>query len=261
MSAEFERQGRFPRPPVQDAARRRDVLEQKPDEAEQAAPARSASPPRRPRRTPSRPRRRSPKPRPKRLRREPAPLPEPPLARNPPGRRRRAGGRGCARAWRARRRRSPRASRTSSPSRSCPPTCWRISRTCWCAPISASRAATRIAALVGKGRYDKQIAPEEVRAILAEEVERVLDPGGQAAGDRRRQKALRHPRRRRQRLRQDHDHRQARAKFSAEGKSLMLAAGDTFRAAAIEQLRIWGGRMNVAGHRPRAGRRRGGPRL
>ncbi len=35
------------------------------------------------------------------------------------------------------------------------------------------------------------------------------------------------------------------AKFSAEGKSLMLAAGDTFRAAAIEQLRIWGGRMNV----------------
>ena len=29
-------------------------------------------------------------------------------------------------------------------------------------------AATRIAALVGKGRYDKQIAPEEVRAILAD---------------------------------------------------------------------------------------------
>jgi len=37
-------------------------------------------------------------------------------------------------------------------------------------------AATRIAALVGKGRYDKQIAPEDVRAILAEEVERVLTP-------------------------------------------------------------------------------------
>ena len=30
------------------------------------------------------------------------------------------------------------------------------------------------------------------------------------------------------------------AKFRAEGKSVMLAAGDTFRAAAIEQLQIWG---------------------
>jgi fused signal recognition particle receptor len=35
------------------------------------------------------------------------------------------------------------------------------------------------------------------------------------------------------------------AKFAAEGKSLMLAAGDTFRAAAIEQLRIWGERANA----------------
>jgi fused signal recognition particle receptor len=32
------------------------------------------------------------------------------------------------------------------------------------------------------------------------------------------------------------------AKFSAEGKKVMLAAGDTFRAAAIEQLKIWGER-------------------
>jgi fused signal recognition particle receptor len=32
------------------------------------------------------------------------------------------------------------------------------------------------------------------------------------------------------------------AKFAAEGKRVILAAGDTFRAAAIEQLRIWGKR-------------------
>jgi fused signal recognition particle receptor len=32
------------------------------------------------------------------------------------------------------------------------------------------------------------------------------------------------------------------AKFRAEGKKVMLAAGDTFRAAAIDQLRIWGTR-------------------
>jgi fused signal recognition particle receptor len=106
-------------------------------------------------------------------------------------------------------------------------------------------AATRIAALVGKGRYDKQIAPEEVRTILAEEVERVLAPvarpleidagkkpfvilvvGVNGSGKTTTIGKL-------------------CAKFSAEGKTLMLAAGDTFRAAAIEQLRIWGGRMNV----------------
>jgi fused signal recognition particle receptor len=106
-------------------------------------------------------------------------------------------------------------------------------------------AATRIAALVGKGRYDKQIAPEEVRAILAEEVERALAPvakpleidaskkpfvilvvGVNGSGKTTTIGKL-------------------AAKFAAEGKSLMLAAGDTFRAAAIEQLKIWGGRMNA----------------
>jgi fused signal recognition particle receptor len=106
-------------------------------------------------------------------------------------------------------------------------------------------AATRIAALVGKGRYDKQIAPEEVRAILADEVERVLAPvarpleidaakkpfvilvvGVNGSGKTTTIGKL-------------------SAKFSSEGKKLMLAAGDTFRAAAIEQLKIWGGRMNV----------------
>ncbi|MEQ9545536.1 MAG: signal recognition particle-docking protein FtsY [Marinobacter sp.] len=34
-------------------------------------------------------------------------------------------------------------------------------------------------------------------------------------------------------------------KFQDEGKSVMLAAGDTFRAAAVEQLQVWGERNNV----------------
>ncbi|VAW46151.1 Signal recognition particle receptor FtsY [hydrothermal vent metagenome] len=34
-------------------------------------------------------------------------------------------------------------------------------------------------------------------------------------------------------------------KFQSEGKSVMLAAGDTFRAAAVEQLQTWGERNNV----------------
>jgi len=36
------------------------------------------------------------------------------------------------------------------------------------------------------------------------------------------------------------------AKFRAEGRSVLLAAGDTFRAAAIDQLNIWGGRSGAA---------------
>ncbi len=35
-------------------------------------------------------------------------------------------------------------------------------------------------------------------------------------------------------------------KLQAEGKSVMLAAGDTFRAAAVEQLQVWGERNNIA---------------
>ncbi len=33
--------------------------------------------------------------------------------------------------------------------------------------------------------------------------------------------------------------------FQAEGKSVMLAAGDTFRAAAVEQLQVWGERNDI----------------
>ncbi|GAB7194121.1 signal recognition particle-docking protein FtsY [Dickeya oryzae] len=33
--------------------------------------------------------------------------------------------------------------------------------------------------------------------------------------------------------------------YQAQGKSVMLAAGDTFRAAAVEQLQVWGQRNNV----------------
>ena len=48
-------------------------------------------------------------------------------------------------------------------------------------------------------------------------------------------------------------------KFKSEGKSVLLAAGDTFRAGAIEQLEVWGTRVGVdvvkqqAGSDPAAG--------
>ncbi|OZI14317.1 signal recognition particle-docking protein FtsY [Sodalis-like symbiont of Philaenus spumarius] len=34
--------------------------------------------------------------------------------------------------------------------------------------------------------------------------------------------------------------------YQAEGKSVMLAAGDTFRAAAVEQLQVWGDRNHIS---------------
>ena len=40
------------------------------------------------------------------------------------------------------------------------------------------------------------------------------------------------------------------ARFRGEGRSVMLAAGDTFRAAAIEQLKIWGERARRPGRSP-----------
>ncbi|MET7247213.1 signal recognition particle-docking protein FtsY [Methylobacterium sp. EM32] len=105
--------------------------------------------------------------------------------------------------------------------------------------------ATRIAEAVGKGRYEKGIAPDEVRAILATEVERALDPvaqplvidttkkpfvilmiGVNGAGKTTTIGKL-------------------TQKFRAQGHSVMLAAGDTFRAAAIEQLRVWGERTGA----------------
>ena len=105
--------------------------------------------------------------------------------------------------------------------------------------------AARIAAAIGEGRYDKQVSDDEVKAILAAEVEKVLAPVAKplAVGA---AQAVRHPGGRRQRLGQDHHHRQARGANSApKAASVMLAAGDTFRAAAIDQLKIWGGRTGA----------------
>ncbi len=42
-------------------------------------------------------------------------------------------------------------------------------------------------------------------------------------------------------------------KFKAEGKSVLLAAADTFRAAAIEQLEIWGQRVGCEVIRHKSG--------
>jgi fused signal recognition particle receptor len=106
-------------------------------------------------------------------------------------------------------------------------------------------AASRISEAVGKGRYDKEISPDEVKNILASEVEKVLAPvakplaidatkkpfvilvvGVNGSGKTTTIGKL-------------------ASKLHSDGHKIMLAAGDTFRAAAIEQLRIWGERTNA----------------
>jgi fused signal recognition particle receptor len=106
-------------------------------------------------------------------------------------------------------------------------------------------AAAQVAKAVGSARYDKDIEPEQVREILAHEVERILEPVALP-------------------LEIDHQRRpfvvlvvgvngsgktttiaKLTAKWTGEGKRVMLAAGDTFRAAAVEQLRVWGARLNA----------------
>ena len=48
-----------------------------------------------------------------------------------------------------------------------------------------------------------------------------------------------------QRVWKDHDAGKLAQQWQAEGKKVMLAAGDTFRAAAVEQLQIWGTRTGT----------------
>jgi fused signal recognition particle receptor len=103
----------------------------------------------------------------------------------------------------------------------------------------------RIVEEVSKGRYNKDISPEEVREVLAREVAQVLAPvakplvidpgrkphvilmvGVNGTGKTTTIGKLAN-------------------RFVSEGKSVVLAAGDTFRAAAIDQLKVWGDRMGV----------------
>ncbi len=104
------------------------------------------------------------------------------------------------------------------------------------------QTAAAVADKVGEGRYNKSVTPEEVKAILAGEMEKILADvakplvidaaakpfvilvvGVNGSGKTTTIGKL-------------------AARFSAERHKVMLAAGDTFRAAAIEQIKIWGDR-------------------
>jgi fused signal recognition particle receptor len=105
--------------------------------------------------------------------------------------------------------------------------------------------AARLVEKLGRERFGKEVTDEEVRAAFADDIAEILQPvatslaiepahkphvvlvvGVNGSGKTTTIAKLAHL-------------------FKADGKKVMLAAGDTFRAAAVEQLKVWGERAGV----------------
>jgi fused signal recognition particle receptor len=105
--------------------------------------------------------------------------------------------------------------------------------------------ANRITAAVGKGRYDKTVDPQTVKAILASEVETVLRPVAKPLEIHRSKKPFVVLMVGVNGAGKTTTIGKLAAKAKAAGLKPMLAAGDTFRAAAIDQLKVWGERTGA----------------
>lgn len=104
--------------------------------------------------------------------------------------------------------------------------------------------ALRVTANIAEGRMGRRLSATELKELLATEIARIMTPvarplplypkkpqvvlvvGVNGAGKTTTIGKL-------------------ASQFRAAGKSVMIAAGDTFRAAAVEQLQIWGRRAGV----------------
>ncbi|MDP2087085.1 MAG: signal recognition particle-docking protein FtsY [Gemmobacter sp.] len=104
--------------------------------------------------------------------------------------------------------------------------------------------AARVTANIAEGRFGRRISASELRAALSGEIARILEPvarplplypqrpqvvlvvGVNGSGKTTTIGKL-------------------ASQFRAAGKEVVIAAGDTFRAAAVEQLQVWGTRAGV----------------
>ncbi|MRH20830.1 signal recognition particle-docking protein FtsY [Rhodovulum strictum] len=104
--------------------------------------------------------------------------------------------------------------------------------------------AMRVTANMAEGRFGKRLSVEEIKELLAHEITRIMEPvarpmplypkkpqvvlvvGVNGSGKTTTIGKL-------------------ASQFRAAGKSVIIAAGDTFRAAAVEQLQVWGQRAGV----------------
>ncbi|TNE70058.1 MAG: signal recognition particle-docking protein FtsY [Rhodobacteraceae bacterium] len=102
----------------------------------------------------------------------------------------------------------------------------------------------RVTAAMAEGRYGKKLSVEEIKRLMAREVARIMEPvakpmplyqktpqvvlvvGVNGSGKTTTIGKL-------------------ASQFKSAGKSVVIAAGDTFRAAAVEQLQVWGERAGV----------------
>ena len=107
------------------------------------------------------------------------------------------------------------------------------------------KASTKLLQDFALQKQDKNISPEEVRNLLAQKIENILKPcertfsvtehkpyvilmvGVNGAGKTTTIGKL-------------------AAKLQAQGKKVSFIAGDTFRAAAVEQLKVWANRLNIS---------------
>ncbi|MDM8166368.1 signal recognition particle-docking protein FtsY [Roseovarius sp.] len=104
--------------------------------------------------------------------------------------------------------------------------------------------ALRVTANMAEGRMGKRVSSQEIKELLATEIARIMEPvakpmplypnrpqvvlvvGVNGSGKTTTIGKL-------------------ASQFKAAGKSVVIAAGDTFRAAAVEQLQVWGDRAGV----------------
>ncbi|MBI6630523.1 signal recognition particle-docking protein FtsY [Pontibaca salina] len=104
--------------------------------------------------------------------------------------------------------------------------------------------ALRVTANMAEGRLGNKLSTDEIKTLLADEITRIMEPvarpmplypkrpqvvlvvGVNGSGKTTTIGKL-------------------ASQFKAAGKSVVIAAGDTFRAAAVEQLQVWGDRAGV----------------
>ncbi|MCW8842415.1 MAG: signal recognition particle-docking protein FtsY [Rhodobacteraceae bacterium] len=104
--------------------------------------------------------------------------------------------------------------------------------------------ALRVTANIAEGRFGKRLSARQLKELLAEEIARIMEPvakplpiypttpqvvlvvGVNGSGKTTTIGKL-------------------ASQFKGAGKTVVIAAGDTFRAAAVEQLQVWGERAGV----------------
>jgi fused signal recognition particle receptor len=102
--------------------------------------------------------------------------------------------------------------------------------------------SARLAQAVARGRYDSEVSESEVRAILAREIETVLKPVEKPLAIDRGRKPFVILVAGVNGTGKTTTIGKLAKRFAGDGLKVVLAAGDTFRAAAVEQLQIWGER-------------------